>query len=418
MNNFIQKIDFHAREICHILQVSGFQAYIVGGCVRDLILETIPKDWDICTDASPQEVINLFPKTYPTGLQHGTITVSMGESKSDHYEVTTFRTDGTYTDGRRPDNVLFVKDIVEDLRRRDFTINAIAYDPIIDRLIDPFNGAKDLKNKVLRAVGHGVERFTEDGLRVMRAARFASRLDFTIEHTTLTAMAVCSHMLESVSKERIKDELVKILQTDKPSVGLQLLYDTDCFDYVIPYFSKNSNLFKTDLIAIDECNGKYETKLAILMFDQGPNKFIEEMLRNMIFSNEEINNILFMLTSLDFITEVYNEWSLTSKLSLFAIRKGLSFIKNKSPYEYKEGLQEFLKFVRGIGLYGMLSDLEEHQNIVVWGRNELAISGKDLIEIGISPGPQFKKLLDVAYEEILLNPDKNNKNHLIQFIQL
>lgn len=413
MNINPQKIDDGAWGICKILQTAGFQAYIVGGCVRDLLLGVDPKDWDICSDATPEQVMEEFPKTYPTGLKHGTITVIMNDK---NYEVTTFRSDGTYSDGRRPDNVEFVKNLEEDLLRRDFTINAMAYDPIKEQLNDPFHGLKDLENKVLRAVGHASARFSEDALRVMRGARFASRLDYTIEHTTLTGMAVCSHKLESISKERIKDELVKILQTNKPSVGLQLIHDIDAFEFVIPHFTKQENSFKIDLIAIDECDGRYETKLAILLFDQGTDEFIEKTLKDMTFSNEEIHNTLFMLKALEFITKIYDEWYAAPQLPPFAIRKGLAFIRNNSPYDHKEGLQEFIKFVKAIGLNGILSDLEKHRDMLVWGRNELAISGKDLIEIGIAPGPQFKKLLDAAYEEILLNPDKNSKYSLMRFI--
>ena len=417
MNINSQKIDNKAREICNILQTAGFQAYIVGGCVRDLLLETTPKDWDICTDASPEEVMSLFPKTYPTGLQHGTVTVSMGDTKELHYEVTTFRVDGDYTDGRHPDNVQFVKEVELDLLRRDFTINAMAYNPITNRLIDPFFGIVDLQNKVLRAVGHPVERFTEDSLRVMRAARFASRLNYTIEHTTLTGMAVCSHMLENVSKERIKDELVKILQTSNPSVGLRLLYDTEAFEFIIPGFHKTTHELRNDFISIDKCDGMYETKLAILMFDQGSTESIDGTLRSMTFSNNEIDNVLFILNTLHVMEQLYVEWSSATRLPPIAVRRGLAFIKNNAPYGYGQGLNEFMQFVEAIKLGGMLYDLTINRNQLVWARNELQISGKDLIAMGIAPGPQFKKLLDEAYEEIILNPDNNNKEHLTRFIR-
>jgi tRNA nucleotidyltransferase (CCA-adding enzyme) len=413
MNINPHKIDDGAWGICKILQTSGFQAYIVGGCVRDLLLDVEPKDWDICSNATPEQVMEVFPKTYPTGLQHGTITVAMNDK---HYEVTTFRSDGTYSDGRRPDNVEFVLNLEEDLLRRDFTINAMAYDPISEKLNDPFHGLKDLQNKTIRAVGHAAARFSEDGLRVMRAARFASRLNYTIEHTTLTGMAVCSHKLDSISKERIKDELVKILQTQKPSIGLQLLHDIEAFEFVIPHFQKRPQELKIDLEAINECDGKYETKLAILLYDQGTDEFIDKILRLMTFSNEEINNTLFMLKTLEVVTKIYEEWGSAPQLPPIAIRRCLAFIKNTAPYGHIEALSEFIKFVKALKLDGVLSDLMRGRDMLVWGKNELKISGKDLIEMGLQPGPLFKKMLEEAYTEIILNPDNNNKEHLIRFI--
>lgn len=418
MNINSSQIDSRAREICNILQSAGFQAYIVGGCVRDLLLNTLPKDWDICTDASPAEVMMIFPKTYPTGLQHGTVTVSMGDRKEFHYEVTTFRTDGTYTDGRRPDSIIFVKSLEEDLLRRDFTINAMAYDPVNNKLIDPFNGIRDLQNKVIRAVGHAVNRFTEDGLRIMRAARFAARLDYTIEHTTLTGMAVCSYMLENISKERIREELCKILMTAKPSVGLQLLWDVEAFEYILARLNKNSTEMKNDFEAIDRCNSvHYETKLAILVFDYSDLKVTENILREMTFSNEEINNTLFILNSLNVMESLYLDWFMAERLPSHVVRKGLAYIKNNCPYGYVEGLNEFMKFLQALTLDGVLSDLESNRNQNVWGRSDLLLSGKDLIEMGIPPGPQFKTLLDAAYEEIILNPENNKREHLINFVR-
>lgn len=416
MNINILQIDGGARKVCSILQDSGFQAYIVGGCVRDLLLGVTPKDWDICTDASPEEVMRIFPKTYPTGLQHGTITVSMGNGKDLHYEVTTFRTDGEYTDGRRPDNVQFVKNIEEDLLRRDFTINAIAYDLVNDKLIDPFHGIQDLQNKVLRAVGFAVQRFTEDGLRIMRAARFAARLNYTIEHTTLTGMAVCSYMLENISKERIKDELCKILQTAHPSLGLQILRDVEALEYVLPYSHRNEQEFAIDLKAIEDCKGNYETKMAILIGEHEEAHFVESTLRAMTFSNDEIKRVLFVLNTLRYFEKLYLDWHLAQQIPPSVIRMGLSFIKNHNAYDYSEGLDQFIKFIQAIKMDGLLYDLMRNRNQIVWGKNELKISGKDLIEMGIPPGPKFKELLDLAYLEIIKNPENNNKEYLVKFI--
>src|SRR6185503_5726295 len=169
------KIPDEVRAICKQLKARGHEAYVVGGCVRDLLLGKEASDWDVTTDARPAEVQKIFPRVIPTGIQHGTVTVLMGKKQ---FEVTTFRGEGAYTDGRRPDAVEFVRDIAADLARRDFTVNAIALDPDDGRIIDPYEGQKDIARKVIRAVGVPLERFREDGLRVLRAARFTATLEF------------------------------------------------------------------------------------------------------------------------------------------------------------------------------------------------------------------------------------------------
>lgn len=412
------EIDTGAQKICTILQTTGFQAYIVGGCVRDLLLGETPKDWDICTDASPEDIIRIFPKTYPTGLQHGTITVAIANDhpliKEKHYEVTTFRTEGKYTDGRRPDTVSFVKNVKEDLMRRDFTINAMAYDPINHVLIDPFNGQKDLKNKILRAVGHAVERFNEDSLRIMRAARFATRFGYKIEHTTLTGMAVCSSLLNNISKERIKDELFKILSYSRPSIGLNLLHDIESLEFILPDILtvKNSNDIKNDFVSIDNCNGMVETRLAILFWDCLD---CVEPLKQLTCSNDEIKNVSFILNTFKKFFDLYSKWY-NDTIPSQMFREGLAYIKNNSPYGYSGGLNEFIKFANSLRLYGLERDLESYRHETVWGRNELQISGKDLITMGMTPSPKFKEILDSAYEEVIKCPSNNNREYLIKFI--
>jgi len=194
-----------AIEVCRVLNQHQYQAFIVGGCVRDLILGQKPKDWDITTDASPKRVVELFSKTIPTGLQHGTVTVCMGEGAENHFEVTTFRIEGEYSDGRRPDEVFFVMNVEQDLARRDLTINAIAYDPLSHRMVDPYGGVEDLKQGLIRAVGKPTVRFQEDGLRIMRVARFAARFGYRVDNHTFEGMKESLETLKKVSKERIND---------------------------------------------------------------------------------------------------------------------------------------------------------------------------------------------------------------------
>lgn len=223
------------RDVCKRLRDAGFSAYVVGGAVRDLLRGERAKDFDLTTSALPEAVQKLFPsRTVPTGLQHGTVTVLCDRSSENGrrqpplpVEVTTFRGESTYSDGRRPDRVAFIDDLTEDLRRRDFTINAIAYDPIGDdgagRLADPFGGESDLRAGLIRAVGDPAARFGEDGLRVLRAVRFAAQLGFAVDPPTRAAFAGALDTLRKVSRERVRDELVKLLGAARPSVGLTLL---------------------------------------------------------------------------------------------------------------------------------------------------------------------------------------------------
>ncbi|GAB6275977.1 MAG: HD domain-containing protein [Rectinema sp.] len=229
----IPNIDPELRKIADRLIQNGKKAYLVGGAVRDAFLKRPVTDFDIATDATPWECLQLFPRAIPTGVKHGTITV-IPRSHKYKIEITTFRTEGTYTDGRHPDNVAFIADIFQDLSRRDFTINAMAFDLAHTTFLDPFEGKRDLVRRIIRAVGNPLDRFHEDGLRTIRAIRFATQLGFVIEPATLNAIAECSDSLFKISAERIRDEFSKILGAQKPSVGLQLLLDTGTIEAIIP----------------------------------------------------------------------------------------------------------------------------------------------------------------------------------------
>ena len=212
------RMDEGAAELLDTLHRAGYAAYVVGGCVRDSLLGLTPHDWDLCTSALPQQGMELFgeEKCIPTGLQHGTVTVKQGGGL---YEITTFRTEGAYTDGRHPDEVHFVPDVREDLARRDFTINAMAYNEK-EGLIDPFGGQADLQSGILRAVGVPRQRFTEDALRILRLYRFAARFGFAIDPPTAqAAQELCAH-LDCVSVERIEEELAKLLNAPAPAAYL------------------------------------------------------------------------------------------------------------------------------------------------------------------------------------------------------
>ncbi|MBL8992904.1 MAG: HD domain-containing protein [Spirochaetia bacterium] len=210
--------DPDALAVCQKLRSLGFEAYLVGGAVRDSFLARPVKDLDIATNARPEKVLRAFPHAIPTGLQHGTVTVVRNEKQ---FEVTTYRRDGKYTDGRHPDEVSFSDTLVEDLERRDFTINALAYDPFTHELVDMHGGVQDLHAGVLRAIGEPQERFAEDALRMLRACRFASQLGFEIEEKTFSAIKTLKDNLKKISAERVRDELVKIIASPKPSIGLE-----------------------------------------------------------------------------------------------------------------------------------------------------------------------------------------------------
>lgn len=219
------------REVCATIHRAGFGAWIVGGCVRDLLLGRSVADWDVCSSAKPEQVKKLFRKVIPTGIQHGTVTVVLDGV---HYEVTTLRGEGAYSDGRRPDSVFYVDDVREDLARRDFTVNAIAYDVTRDEFIDPFGGREDLIAKVIRAVGDGAERFREDGLRVLRAARFSATLGFELDAATRDAIAPNLPTFKKVSRERVRDEWLKTMKAARPSRAFEIMLDTGILEVVCP----------------------------------------------------------------------------------------------------------------------------------------------------------------------------------------
>lgn len=385
--------------VCNVLKNAGYKAYLVGGCVRDLILNIEPKDWDITTDALPQKVIELFEKTYPTGLQHGTITVSI---ENELFEVTTFRVEGKYIDGRRPEEVFFVSDIYQDLSRRDLTINAMAYDPISDELIDPFYGLDDLKNKIIRTVGNANDRFQEDGLRIMRAARFAARFGYSIDPDTFTAMQNNLSTLNKVSKERIKDELCKLLNSKFDNYGLQLLLDSKVIDIVCP------SLKNTLMSYQNKCLGDVETKLAYLYCCTEITKAKSELI-GLKFSNKEIKKIVFLLDLL----ERYNNFIFED--TVFSYKQFMAHLKNNTPDTWEYTLDQFIKLCSAMG-FVIIDKLVKYQHEIVFSRNEMKINGDDLIALGIPRGPEIKKILDNCYKEILNNPDNNDISILLRMV--
>jgi tRNA nucleotidyltransferase (CCA-adding enzyme) len=411
MSNFkinSNNININAIFICRLLQSKGFQSFIVGGCVRDILLNTIPKDWDICTDASPEKVMELFPKHYPTGLAHGTITVAMGEGIENHFEVTTFRVEGEYLDGRRPETVAFVKDIKEDLARRDLTINAIAFDPISEQIVDPFGGINDLENKIIKAVGVADDRFREDGLRIMRVARFAARFGYEIEEKTFKAMNDNLPTLKQVSKERIKDELCKTLMTKHVFYGLNILKDTGIFHLACR--SLMGDFDNTDFPPdVSKCSGELETKIALLYNKIQKDDALMDF-EELKFSNKEIKKILFQLELLRRLKICLVSFDKNSYIELMA------FIKNTTPDTWEHSLNQFITLTEALDI-DFKSLLEQYQLTVVFARKELKINGNDLLGYGVKSGPDIKRILDECYSLILFKPELNNLDFLSEFVK-
>jgi tRNA nucleotidyltransferase (CCA-adding enzyme) len=269
-------------DICRRLRDKGKRGWIVGGCVRDLLRGGAAKDWDVCTDARPAEVVSFFRKVIPTGMQHGTVTVVLNGV---HYEVTTLRGEGAYSDGRRPDKVEFVDDITADLARRDFTFNAMAIDPIDGHLIDPFGGRRDLEARVLRAVGDAAERFFEDGLRVLRAARFSATLECSIAPDTEAAMGAARSLdtFRRVSAERVRDEWMKAMSAARPSVAFEAMRRTGLLAITCPELTATigiriesepreapvDDVYHRSLACLDASSGGPLLRLAALLHDVG-----------------------------------------------------------------------------------------------------------------------------------------------------
>ncbi len=307
------------RNIIDKLTDAGFEAYAVGGCVRDTILGRAPEDWDVTTSASPVQVKGLFPKTVDTGIQHGTVTVML---EGEGFEVTTYRIDGEYEDKRHPKEVAFTSNLLEDLRRRDFTINAMAYNER-DGLIDAFDGLKDLQEGRIRCVGSPRERFTEDALRMMRAVRFGAQLGFAIEEGTKAAIVPLAKNLSAISAERIQAELVKLLVSDHPE-EMRTVYETGMSQVFLPEFDRmmatpqnnrhhSYNVGEHTLVALKNIPGDKVLRLTMLLHDVAkpecqsvdaagiyhfyghPKKGAQmagEILRRLKFDNETIERVM------------------------------------------------------------------------------------------------------------------------------
>lgn len=370
--------------IIDTLNKNGFEAYLVGGCVRDMLMDIPPHDYDITTSAPPEAILTLFEKTVPTGIKHGTVTVINGGIAA---EVTTYRADGDYTDHRRPKSVTFVKSLKEDLARRDFTVNAIAYNKT-KGVKDFFGGIKDINNKILRAVGEPEKRFREDALRILRLFRFASVLEFTPEKETLNAALKCAPLLESISAERISSELRKAINGKKPA-ALKPLTDIKGLEFIgikAPDYSKIIPLQGEGLALFGFLYSSTDNLISALEFLKPSNK-----------EKKLYQNILTLL-SLPLPQSKAEIKEMLFKTDPCSVEKYLYF---KNSYFGTDTQNAF----------NMLREITE--NGEPYRISDLKIGGKNLINMGVS-GEKIGETLEYLRELVVRNPEQNRKSILLQ----
>lgn len=436
-------IPVYVEKIINKLENRGHSAYIVGGCVRDIIIGREPSDYDITTDALPEDILEIFEEyqTIEIGKKFGTIAVVQYDGI---VEVTTFRTDGEYIDGRRPEEVYFSKDLKEDLSRRDFTINAIAYNKDTG-LIDYFNGIKDIDRKLIRTVGNPGERFKEDYLRVLRGIRFATQLGFNMEESTYKASKDYGENLVNISKERIREELFKILLSKEPSYGMRMLKDLNIIPVILPELEKSigfnqqnphhdKDVFNHTLCVLDKVSPILHLRLAALFHDigkpytftigddgighfYGHDKIGSEMtgeILNRLKSPKEL--IRKVTTLIDRHMTHHDDFGekglkrLLARLGEEDIFTLLELQKCDRLCSNKEANIDDL-FIREERIKKILEERE------VYEKNQLAIDGNDVIELGYPQGKIIGEILDYLLEKVLEDPKLNEKEKLIEMIK-
>ena len=396
------RVPADAEQIIEKLNEHGFEAYVVGGCVRDSLLGKEPEDWDITTSAKPEEVKAIFSRTIDTGIQHGTVTVMLNRQG---YEVTTYRVDGEYEDGRHPKSVDFTTSLLEDLKRRDFTINAMAYNGR-EGLVDAFGGMEDLENRVIRCVGSAVNRFTEDALRILRAVRFSAQLDFRIEDETYEAISLIAPNLEKVSRERIATELTKLLLSGHPE-KMKRVSDTGASRYISEPFFKAAVLSKGELRPLGCLPAvKYMRWAGFLRREQG--ETAADILRDLKMDCDTMDRVKILLS----------RWRTPIAAEKPAIRRVMNQIpgdlfdsllcfQEVFAGEVGEGYGETLKMVKALA-----EEIREAGDPV--NLKELAVDGRDLMAAGMKPGPALGKTLNALMEQVLERPECNERAYLLR----
>ena len=402
-------MDPGAAALLDALRRAGYAAYAVGGCVRDSLLGLVPHDWDLCTSALPQQVIGLFgaQQCIPTGLQHGTVTVKQGGAL---YEITTFRTEGSYTDGRHPDEVHFVPDVREDLARRDFTINAMAYNEK-EGLIDPFGGQTDLKNGILRAVGAPHQRFTEDALRILRLYRFAARFGFTLDPATAQAAEeLCAH-LDCVSAERIEEELAKLLAAPAPAAYL----DEKILGVILPELAPEALTAAKPVV--DACpagNADLPVRLAALLLSLGEDG-TRRALKRLRCSNACIEETAVLVREYRAGAQSRREAPAETTIPDLTIyirhllgQYGLKTVQRLAALGAAMQPEHSADFER-------LSQLAAQMDAdgVCCRVSQLAVNGRDLMAAGIPAGPGLRRVLEALLDSVIREECPNDRQSLL-----
>lgn len=430
-------------QILEILEKNGYEAYAVGGCVRDSVLGRTPDDWDITTSAKPEQVKALFRRTVDTGLQHGTVTVLMDK---EGFEVTTYRVDGEYEDARHPKEVTFTASLEEDLKRRDFTINAMAYNPSRG-IVDLFHGMEDLRNKIIRCVGNPVERFTEDALRILRAVRFSAQLGFQIEDGTRTALKRLAPNLEHVSAERIQTELLKLLVSPHPDY-LRTAYEAGITKVFLPEWDACMECAQNTphhcytvgehiLHSLLNIRADKVLRLTMLLHDigkpvvkktdengrdhfkmHGPEgeKMAHTILRRLKMDNDTISRVCRLIKWHDYrpIPELKYVRRAVNKIGedLFPLYLEVQEADMLAQSAYRR--EEKIARIQGVAAcYREI--LAANQCVSL---KTLALTGRDLIHAGYAPGPEIGEILNGLLEHVLDNPQDNTKEKLLALLPL
>lgn len=430
-----------ANYIIQTITAAGYEAYVVGGCVRDSILGREPEDWDITTSAKPEEVKALFRRTIDTGIQHGTVTVML---EKEGFEVTTYRIDGKYEDSRHPKEVTFTPNLIEDLKRRDFTINAMAYNEE-SGLVDIFGGLADIENKVIRCVGDAGARFREDALRIMRAIRFSAQLGYSIEEQTKEAIKELAPTLGNISAERIQVELVKMITSDHPEI-LRLAYEMGVTKVILPEFDKIMitpqnhphhmyDVGEHTLQTMPEVEPTKVLRLAMLLHDIGKPETLtvdeeglthfhghpavsEEMSRNILrrlrFDNDTISAVTRLVRYHDYGNDVEPDMRFMRRavnkigedifLLLIQVKKADTLAQ--SNYMRQKKLEKLEQWEH---LYERI--VAEKQCVSL---KTLAVTGSDLIAMGMKPGKGLGEMLQKLLELVLEQPEYNTKEQLLE----
>ncbi len=388
-------------DVVNRLQQGGHAAVLVGGAVRDALRGISAGDWDVATSATPEQVEKLFRRTIPTGVAHGTVTVLVGRGERRRsIEVTTFRGEGVYVDGRHPSEVMFLPHLEGDLERRDFTVNAFAWDPVAQVFIDRFAGLDDLARGVVRAVGDPLARFREDGLRTMRAVRFCATLEFSLDPATSDAIVGALDVLDRVSRERVRAELVRLLAAQRPSLGLGPLARTGMWKHVLP--SVPEHVLEPTLKAVDAMRPDAIVRLARLLWP----------LRN---ARERI------LTSIDDLRVSKDERATIAAL-VNPVWEALVYENDPAKLRAVIARGGVLRIEDVMDMLGLVPDKRASIRAACEGApmelRALAISGRDLISTGIvEPGPRMGELLAILHAWALDDPRRNTREALLDEAQ-